>query len=163
MERSADDRYDGGVINFPKSVIMWLDRFLVSSTVLSFFGFLVYLLCTRVASPHPPPVALLCSTSSRMDPQAAATEIFCSKCARSCAADEFEINKQGNWNKTCKRHSQKRSLEFDNWDNFIMLLWKWNKPVSNAETPNLLEPKLTDKSWIHYSNLFLLHRTNTRY
>jgi hypothetical protein len=68
-----------------------------------------------------------------MDLQAAArSEFFCSKCGKFCAKDEFEVNKQGKQNKTCKRHSKKRSLEPDNWEDFIALLQNWNRPVSTG-------------------------------
>jgi hypothetical protein len=40
---------------------------------------------------------------------------------------------KGNGIKLCKRHSQKRSLEFDDWEYFIMLLRNWNKLVSDVE------------------------------
>jgi sarcosine oxidase delta subunit len=75
-----------------------------------------------------------------MDTQA--DEIFCSKC-KSRAAEEFEINKQGKQNKTCRRHSKKRSLEFDDWEEFIMLLRDWNNPVSTKH-PKLA--KIQDKT-----------------
>jgi hypothetical protein len=70
-----------------------------------------------------------------MDYQAIAQDkIFCSRCSRTRATDEFEINKQGKRNKTCKRHSKKRPLEVDDWENFILVLRNWNKPVSNSKT-----------------------------
>lgn len=113
----------------------------LSAEILSVFG-LVYLLDeVRVASLHLPLTALLCSTSfkkSGMDPQPAVVdEFFCSKCAKSRATEEFEINKQGKRKKTCKRHMRKRSLEFDNWENFMMLLQRWNQPVRNIEPLNV--------------------------
>ena len=146
---------------FTKSMHHVTNEFLVSTFL---FRFCLPPFCTPFASPYPPPTALLCSTSSRMDSQAAATnEIFCSRCRRSRPADEFAINKQGKQNKTCERHSQKRALEFDDWESFIMLLRNWNRPASNSETLNLSEPKFTDKSYICYSNLFVFDRINGRY
>jgi hypothetical protein len=61
----------------------------------------------------------------------ASSEIFCSCCKRTRGADEFETNKQGKRNKTCKRHSKKRPLEVDDWENFVVRLQSWNKPVSH--------------------------------
>ncbi|KAJ5575791.1 hypothetical protein N7535_002717 [Penicillium sp. DV-2018c] len=58
-----------------------------------------------------------------MDPE----EVICSKCYRMRPIDEFHINKQGKRNATCKRHSKKRSLEIDDWENFIRVLRDWNK------------------------------------
>lgn len=48
--------------------------------------------------------------------------MFCSKCGKTWAVDEFEVNQKGNRNKTCKRHCQKRSmeLEFDDWEDFVV-------------------------------------------
>ncbi|KAJ5131039.1 uncharacterized protein N7515_007078 [Penicillium bovifimosum] len=54
--------------------------------------------------------------------------IFCTKCSRTRAIDEFLVNKQGKRNKTCKRHSKKRPLEIDDWENFIQVIRNWNKP-----------------------------------
>jgi len=58
-------------------------------------------------------------------------KIFCSKCAKFCAANDFEVNKKGQRNRTCKRHSRKRALEFHDWDSFTLLLRNWKKLVSN--------------------------------
>ncbi|KAJ5142546.1 uncharacterized protein N7515_001333 [Penicillium bovifimosum] len=55
-------------------------------------------------------------------------DIFCSSCRRSRAVDEFHVNKQGKRNKTCQRHSKKRPLEVDDWENFIQVLRNWNEP-----------------------------------
>lgn len=65
-----------------------------------------------------------------MDSHEVPNTIFCSKCGRPCALDEFEFNKQGKRNRTCKRHTKKRSLEVDDWRDFILCLQDWNKAVS---------------------------------
>ncbi|KAK9443862.1 ATP-dependent DNA helicase PIF1, partial [Metarhizium brunneum] len=63
-----------------------------------------------------------------MDCQVAEVDkIFCSKCANFRAAAEFEVNKKGQRNRTCKRHSRKRALEFHDWDSFTLLLRNWKK------------------------------------
>jgi hypothetical protein len=68
-----------------------------------------------------------------MDPEeAAANKILCGKCARFYASDEFETNKKGKRNKTCRRHSRKRSLELDDWENFAQLLRNWKIRASNS-------------------------------
>lgn len=64
-------------------------------------------------------------------------ESFCSKCARFYIADDFQINKQGKRNKTCKRHTKKRVTSFDAWDDFIALLRNWNKLVREYTRANL--------------------------
>ncbi|KAL4979169.1 hypothetical protein BDW66DRAFT_128773 [Aspergillus desertorum] len=65
-----------------------------------------------------------------MDSQDVSDTLFCSKCGRPCVLDEFEINKQGKRKKTCKRHTKKRSLDIDDWSDFILRLQNWNKVAS---------------------------------
>lgn len=61
-------------------------------------------------------------------------EPFCSKCVKNRPIGDFEINKQGKRNRTCKRHTRrKRPLHTDDWDNFISLIRSWNRPVSNSD------------------------------
>ena len=64
----------------------------------------------------------------------AANGLFCSKCAKFYAAEEFETTTKGKRNKTCRRHSQKRSLELDDWDNFTQLLRNWKIRASKSTT-----------------------------
>lgn len=58
-------------------------------------------------------------------------EAFCSKCRRDRPTNDFELNKSGKRNKTCKRHSQKRPLEveLDDWAGFIVQIQTWNESV----------------------------------
>lgn len=59
--------------------------------------------------------------------------------AESCSAGagdfvlqtNFEFNKLGKRNKTCQRHTKKRSLDVDDWGAFILRLQNWNKPVTH--------------------------------
>ncbi|KAL1974870.1 hypothetical protein VTN31DRAFT_5074 [Thermomyces dupontii] len=53
---------------------------------------------------------------------------YCQICKKLLPVDEFLLNNQGKRNKTCKRHSKKRPLQIDDWDEFIKLIRKWNRP-----------------------------------
>jgi hypothetical protein len=92
---------------------------------------------------------------------AAADQIFCSKCARFYAADEFQINKKGKLNKTCRRHSRKRSLELDEWENFILLLRNWKRQASILRYED--ERVQVDAYTIETILTCLLLRTDRRY
>ena len=128
------------------------------------FGFVYSSTLCLAMNSRTPTGRIICFTSSKMDFQAASiNEIFCSRCRRCRPADEFKFNKQGKQNKTCRRHSQKRALEFDDWEDFIKRLRNWNRPASTSETLDLSEPKFTDKSCVCYSNLLVFDRNNARY
>ncbi|KAL1973374.1 hypothetical protein VTN31DRAFT_6009 [Thermomyces dupontii] len=53
---------------------------------------------------------------------------YCQICKKLLPVDEFLLNNQGKRNKTCKRNSKKPPLQIDDWDEFIKLIRKWNRP-----------------------------------
>ncbi|KAL1956391.1 hypothetical protein VTO42DRAFT_7374 [Malbranchea cinnamomea] len=53
---------------------------------------------------------------------------FCSTCKRNRLTKDFEYNKQGKRKLTCQRHSRKRALEINSWEEFIQAIRRWNKP-----------------------------------
>ena len=79
-----------------------------------------------------------------------ADKIFCRKCLKFYSTDDFELNKKGKRNRTCKRHSRKRALELDDWDSFTRVLRNWNKSASTFQTPDM---QSLDWSTKNFSNL----------
>lgn len=47
----------------------------------------------------------------------------------------FPTQQPGDKNKTCKRRSQKRPLQIDDWDDFVALIRNWNRPVIRENLP----------------------------
>lgn len=80
-------------------------------------------------------------------------KIFCSKCANLRAAAEFEVNKKGQRNRTCKRHSRKRALELHDWDSFTLLLRSWKKQASNFNIAQMGAQINARSSLLTYSGL----------
>lgn len=57
------------------------------------------------------------------------SSFFCSICKRNRPAEDFEYNKQDKRKLTCHRHSRKKPLEINRWEEFIQAIRRWNRPV----------------------------------
>ncbi|KAK9476369.1 hypothetical protein V1514DRAFT_184931 [Lipomyces japonicus] len=54
-------------------------------------------------------------------------KLYCSSCSQFQVAEDFGKKKNGKHYKTCNRHNKKRSLQLDDWNDFMELLKNWKK------------------------------------